>query len=620
MGRGPDEPMEELLRPAVLIVDPVKARRSALAEGLAAHVYEVIPVADADEAVKFAQGLGPSVVVGPLSESALRDGSILDQSSGDDGSRMQRTLVLFGDEAEAPEDVPDDVYYLAAAGLGPDEVCQRLRLILVGREVGVAPDLGLRYLVGDVAMLPLLDMSRSLERCRVTAKVELAGGELLFDQGRPVAASFKKTAGPKAFCRLCRLEAAPFRIRLAAAATSIPEKAHNIDEDLATLALWVLEEAHLEIPDLRSRVRLVALKDIPSGELTPHERLLAGAIDRCDTVGDVLDTLSATDGLVIQALLKMVERGALRLERPETRVRVVTDSTADLPPAIAKSHGILVVPLTVQFGDDEFRDGVDIRARDFYQMLRDNEAHPTTQPPTEDVFYEHFHDIIEKQDILAVHISSELSLTFGNARKAALKGIRSFAHLPAERHNCALEVVDSRSISMGIGMQALFAARMALRGEKVFAIAQRLREISTRIHLLFGVDSLDYLVKGGRLGKTQAMVGKMLSIKPILGVVDGKVAAVDRARGGRRVHPRIIDLLKERVDVERPLIACVAHAEAPVWADRLRRLMERHFDVVEIFLADIGPVVGAHGGPGCVGVAAFQPSAEEWELIKPLED
>ena len=591
-----------------------------MAEGLAAHVYEVIPVADADEAVKFAQGLGPSVVVGPLSVTGLRDGSILDQSSGEDGPRMQRTLVLFGDEAEAPEDIPDDVYYLAASGLGAEEICQRVRLILVGREVGIDPDLGLRYLVGDVAMLPLLDMARSLERCKVTAKVELAGGELLFDRGRPVAASFKKTAGAKAFCRLCRLEAAPFRVRLAAAATSIPEKAHNIEEDLGTLALWVLEEAHLEIPDLRSRVRLVAVKDIPSGELTPHERLLAGAIDRCETVGDVLDTLSATDGLVIQALLKMVERGALVLEKPETQVRVVTDSTADLPPAMAKSHGILVVPLTVQFGKDAFRDGVDIRARDFYQMLRDNEAHPTTMPPTEDVFYEHFHDIIEKQDILAVHVSGALSLTFDNARKAAMRGIRSFSHLPQERHNCALEVVDSRSVSMGVGMQALFAARMALRGEKVFAIAQRLREISTRIHLLFGVDSLDYLVKGGRLGKTQAMVGKLLSIKPILGVVDGKVVAVDRARGGRRVHPRIIELLKERVDAKRPLVACVAHAEAPVWADRLRRLLERSFDVAEIFLADIGPVVGAHGGPGCVGVAAFQPSEDEWQLIKPLED
>lgn len=608
------------MRPAVLIVDPVKARRSAMAEGLAAHVYEVIPVADADEALKFAQGLGPSVIVGPVEMPQLRDGSIVGRSSGEDGSRMQRTLVLFGDAAEAPEDVPDDVYYLAASGLSPDEMCQRIRLILVGREVGIAPDLGLRYLVGDVALLPLLDMARALQRCHVTAKVEMAGGELLFDQGRPVAAAFKKTNGAKAFCRLCRLEAAPFRVRLAAANTPIPEKAHNIEEDLDTLSIWVLEEAHLEIPDPRCRVRLVAAKDIPSGELTPHERLLAGGIDRCETVGDVLDTLSATDGLVVQALLKMVERGALVLERPETLVRVVTDSTADLPPAMAKSHGILVVPLTVHFGKEAFRDGVDIRARDFYQMLRDNDAHPTTQPPTENVFYEHFHDIIARQDILAVHISGELSLTCGNARKAAMKGIRTFSHLPEDRHNCALEVVDSRSVSMGVGMQALFASRMAMRGEKVFAIAQRLREISTRTHLLFGVDSLEYLVKGGRLGKTQAMVGKLLAIKPILGVVDGKVEAVDRARGGRRVHPRIMELIKEKVDPKKPLVACVAHAEAPVWADRLRRLIERNFNVVEIFLTDIGPVVGAHAGPGCVGVVAFQPTAEEWELIRPLED
>ncbi|MCG8458339.1 MAG: DegV family protein, partial [Holophagales bacterium] len=275
---------------------------------------------------------------------------------------------------------------------------------------------------------------------------------------------------------------------------------------------------------------------------------------------------------------------------------------------------------TVFFGQDAFRDGVDIRARDFYRMLEEGEEHPRTEPPAEQVFYEHYHDLIVDQDILSVHISAKLSETAKHAREAARRGMGSFDHPPPARRSCALEVVDSGNVSMGLGMQALFAARMAHRGEKVFAIAHRLKAWAGRFELLFAVDSLDYLVRGGRIGKARAVVGKLLGIKPILGVVDGEVVAVDRARGGRRVHPRIVQLLSERLDGKLPLVICVAHSQAPVWADRLRKLLEKSFRLREIFLADIGPVVGTHSGPGCVGVVAFQPTEDEWPLIAPVEE
>ncbi len=607
------------MRPAVLIVDPDDDRRHALAHGLAEYGYEAIPAGSSQEGLKFAQGLGPSVIVGPSELPAFSDGAILRQSSGQDGSKMQRTLVLLGAESEAPDELSDDIYYLPRSGFDHEELVQRIRLLLVGREVGIEPDLELRYLVGDLALTPLLDLVRSLSRSRVTGTVEVKDGQISCDRGNPVFARFGKTVGAKAFCRVARLQSAPFRVRVMRPGDDLQVGRSNLEEDLDTLSIWALDESHLEIPDLRSRVRLVALRDIPSGELTPHEKLLATAIHRCETLGEVLDGLAATDGLLVKAVLKMVDRGALVLERPKTQVRIVTDSTSDLPPSIAREHDILIVPLTVVFGKDALRDGVDILARDFYKMLRDNEHHPRTEPPDEAVFFEHYHDLIVDQDILSVHISAKLSKTLEHAQQAALRGIRSFDHLPPERHSCALEVVDTCSVSMGVGMQALFASRMALRGEKVFAIAQRLRDFSSRTHLLFGVDSLDYLVKGGRIGKARALVGKLLGIKPILGVVDGEVTAVDRARGGRRVHPRIIQLLSERIDPKKPIVVCVAHAEAPVWADRLRRLIEKTFKVHEILLADIGPVVGTHAGPGCVGTVVFQPTDEEWQLIRPVE-
>ena len=323
---------------------------------------------------------------------------------------------------------------------------------------------------------------------------------------------------------------------------------------------------------------------------------------------------------IVQALNRLVEKGVLELRKPRVGVRVVTDSTADLPPDLVRSHGILVVPLSILFGKDRLRDGVDIGPRDFYQLLETSDQHPSTEPPTEGEFYEHFHDQIVEQDILAVHISEKLSKTAQHARQAALKGSRTFDHLLPQRHNFALEVMDSTSVSMATGLQALFAARMARRGLKVFAIAQRLRQLQARHEILFVVDTLDYLVRGGRIGKAQAWVGKLLGIKPILGVVDGEVAAVDRVRGGRQAQRRIVELLCQRLDVQRPLVVAVAHAKAPVWADRLSQLIAQRFEIREKIVTDIGPVVGTHAGPGCVGCVVFQPTDEEWPLIGRLEE
>jgi DegV family protein with EDD domain len=217
-----------------------------------------------------------------------------------------------------------------------------------------------------------------------------------------------------------------------------------------------------------------------------------------------------------------------------------------------------------------------------------------------------------------VHISGKLSETVEHARQAALRGARGFDHLPPERHGFALEVIDSQSVSIGVGLLSLFAARMAARGHKVYAIVERLRALIPRMQVLFVVDTLDYLVRGGRVGKARALVGKLFGIKPILGVVDGEVAPVDRTRG-RRAHRRLVERLVERADAALPLVVGVGHAQAPARAESLRSLIEECFAVREMILTDIGPVVGTHAGPGCVGCAVIQPSDEEWELISPLD-
>jgi DegV family protein with EDD domain len=602
----------------VLIIDALDERRRALAAGLSGLGYETALAASSAEGLRFARGLGPSVLVGAAELEGIGDGSILERFSVQDPARMRRSLLILQPEAptgsdEGASDLPDDALALPIGGLGFGEILRRIQMVLIGRELGLDADLELRYLVGDVELFPLVDLARALTRAGVSARVEVGGGTLGIAGGRVVAAQVGKAEGAKAFCRLARRATGPFRVSLEPVASSAQPVG-----DVDALAMWALEESHAEFPDLRARLRMVATRDLPSGEHSPTERLLAQAVDRSQNVGELLDAIQMPDFLIVQALQKMIVRGALRLERPKQAVKVITDSTADLPAELARVHDILTVPLSVIFGKERYRDGVEIHARDFYQLLRSNEAHPTTQPPTEGEFYEHFHDLIVEQDLIAVHISGKLSLTAEHARQAALRGIRSFDHLPPSRHNFALEVVDSRSVSMGVGLLALCAARMAARQERVFAIAQRLRTMAPRIHLLFGVDTLDFLQRGGRIGKAQAWVGKLLAIKPILGVVDGEVVPLDRVRGGRRVHPRMIELMKERIDPKKPLIVAIAHAQAPVWADRLRKLMEKSFQIRELILTDVGPVVGTHAGPGCVGTVFFQPTEEEWPLIEPL--
>ncbi len=604
------------MRPALLLIDTDGQRRRDVSRGLSAHGYEVVPARDGSEGHRFAAALAPQVIVvtqqlfaggGPSQEPLQAELRWLCQQ----GSRV----VILLHDAAAAVGIEDDYSAISVAGLDNAELTLRLRLVLVGQEVGVEPDLELRSLVGELALSPFLEVVRSLHSCHFSGRFEIDGvGAVAFEDGQVSAAAGHRVRGLKAFCRLARWLDGAFHLRLGA-----PGMARNLDLEVPELVLRALEETQLTWPD--PHLEIVVEK--PSRVIATsasHQDVLVQLIGRCHTVGELIDAWPTTDGRVVQALESLVEKGAVRLQKPHVGVRVITDSTSDLPPQLARAHGIVVVPLYILFGDQRLRDGVDIGPRDFYELLTTSNVHPSTEPPAEAEIYEHFYDEIQRQDILAVHLSSQLSETFERSRRAALKGSRTFDHLPPERLGMALEVVDSRNVSMGTGLQALFAARMSRRGLNVFAIHQRLQKMQPRITTLFVVDTLEYLVRGGRIGKARAWVGKLLGIKPILGVVDGVVTTVDKARGGRQAQLKIVEALAQRMVDERPLVMVVAHARAPVEADLLSQLISQRFNIGEKIVTDIGPVVGTHAGPGCVGCVVFQPDAEEWELIAPLEE
>lgn len=599
-------------RPAVLLVEPDPERRRELSRGLSEMGTEVVPAVDVEEGLRFAEGLGPAVVVAPADLPALEDGELLARFAGGG----VQTLLLFGEPRVAEAELPQEVLLVPAEGLTTPGLLRKLRLVLLGREVGVEPDAGMESLIGDLSLTPPLELVRSLGRVRFTGRVVVEGGELSLEKGAVVAAQAGAVRGVKAFCRLGRRVDGVFRVW--------PESmvaGGSIDEPLEELIIRAVEDASQgEFPHSRTRVAVRMGPRFFSADFTDRQQeILTRVHDHEATVGELLDAFPETDGRILDDLWILREEGVLAFQAPSSRVRIVTDSTSDLPTDVRRRLGIEVVPLSVRFGDTRYVDGVTVKPKRFYELLESDAPHPSTEPPSVADFGRAYHDLATEQDVVSIHISSELSETFAHAREAAA---RELERLPGQRPGgepVTLEVVDSRVTSLSLGLLVVFAARMALRGLSARELADRIPGLSERLHTLFVVDTLEYLAKGGRIGKARAFIGGMLGIKPILSFDDGQVGPIDRVRGGRAAHPRILEHLRERLSGERPLICGIAHAKAPVWADRLRRLVEDAFEVDEMILTEIGPVVGTHGGPGTVGVVAFEPTEEERELLAPIE-
>ncbi|MGD2116427.1 MAG: DegV family protein [Acidobacteriota bacterium] len=598
-----------MTRPAVLLVEPDPNLRKELSEGLSRHGYEVVPAGDRDEGLRFAEGLGPSVIVSREVVPGFGDASILGELRRD--TAAARVLVVLGHSAAAPDELPEEVLYLPTAGPDPRELVRRIRLVLVGWEIGLEPDAELRTLVGELSLTPLLEVIRGLGRALVSGRVLLAGGEVVLDRGEVIAATAGGARGAKAFCRLGVRRQGPFRVILGR-----PGVGREIESRLDKLIIRAIEDRISEPPSPKARIAVDPGPSFAGHDVTRFQRELLTEARDAGTVGALLDRLEATDGTILRELETLRETGALTVREPDAQVRVVTDSTSDLPARLAREHGIRVVPLTVRFGERTYRDGIDITPRQFYELLESEPEPPATSPPTPEELLEVYEELVRERDVISVHLSSDLSETVKNAEQAAGGHVRELQELREGADPVRVAVVDGRQVSLGLGLLAMFAARLARHGLAVEEIGPRLQAMAERIRVLFVVDTLEFLARHGRIGKARAWVGKLVGIKPILGVREGEVVLVDRVRGGRAAHPRMIELFGQELEPDRPVIAAVAHAKAPVWADRLKSLLENELRVEELHVVEMGPVVGTHAGPGAVGAALFQPTDEELELLR----
>jgi DegV family protein with EDD domain len=274
---------------------------------------------------------------------------------------------------------------------------------------------------------------------------------------------------------------------------------------------------------------------------------------------------------------------------------IVVDSTADFPEAPKRFPSWRVVPLYVRFGDESYRDYVELGPDEFYARLRAVEQTPSTSQPTPGDFLAVYEELAGFERILSVHIAGKLSGTIESARAAARE-------LGGDR----VRVLDSQSASAAIAMLGLAIQRRLERGttdDEVDALAERYRR---EARLLFTVDTLEFLARGGRIGRARAWAGELLNIKPILTIQEGEVVPVKRVRGNRKAFLEFESAFTGATSDSPNLRVGIAHAEAPERAEALAEMVRRTRPAAELeVVTALGPVVGAHAGPGTVGFFWF---------------
>jgi DegV family protein with EDD domain len=267
-------------------------------------------------------------------------------------------------------------------------------------------------------------------------------------------------------------------------------------------------------------------------------------------------------------------------------VKIITDSSADLPNHLVEELGITVVPLYVRFGEEIHRDRVTISEDEFYRRLGNTTVHPSTVQPGPQDFLEVYQKLSEGADgIVSIHISGKLSGTVNSALMARdmLEG------------GCPIEVIDTYATTMGLGLVVIAAARMAKAGESLDKIVAEVKQAIPQIRLLAMFDSLKYLLLGGRIGKAKALLGSILNVKPMISLKDGEVVPAGQARNRAKGMDKLFDFVKNAADIQE---LSIVYNTMPDEAQKLAERIGSVFDKDKVIMAKVGPALGVHMGPG----------------------
>jgi DegV family protein with EDD domain len=274
-------------------------------------------------------------------------------------------------------------------------------------------------------------------------------------------------------------------------------------------------------------------------------------------------------------------------------IAIVTDTSAHIPQHLIETHGIEVIPLWVRFGEKAFREGTDLTNKEFFALLRQNQEFPSTSQPSAGEFLELYSKLLDQgKDIISIHLSSKLSGTVSSARSAA-------EMLPGAK----ITVIDSLWVSMPMGWVVLAAVRAAAEGQPYEEVVGMVERLLSRVGVVFVVDTLEYLRRGGRIGGAACWVGTLLNVKPLLELRDGRVEPLARVRNKKAAQQRMLDEVSERVKGARNLRLAVLHADAPEEARQTVESVRALFPEAEMIVAEIGPAISSHTGPNTLGLA-----------------
>ena len=275
-------------------------------------------------------------------------------------------------------------------------------------------------------------------------------------------------------------------------------------------------------------------------------------------------------------------------------IKIVTDSTADVPQELMERYDIREVPINIQFGTETYQEGVEIDRPTFFRKLE--EVMPTSSQPSPGQLVEVYRPLAEDgHSIISIHVTSKHSGTYQSAMLAK-------SMLP----KADVEVFDTLSISIGTGYQVLAAARAAEEGQSMGEIIQLLEGIRSRMHLYLTPATLKYLQKSGRVGKLAGALASLLNVKPVIKVEDGVLEAFQNVRTRSKAIDRLVELTAEAVGTTEPVKLGIPHAQIPAEAEKLRQRLESTFNCDEMHVVDLACSLTVHGGPGIIGLISYR--------------
>jgi DegV family protein with EDD domain len=277
-------------------------------------------------------------------------------------------------------------------------------------------------------------------------------------------------------------------------------------------------------------------------------------------------------------------------------IKIVTDSTAYLPESIIREHDIRVVPLYVHFGEEAFKEGVELSHEEFYARLKEAPELPTTSQPSAGEFHQVFKELVDAgHEIVTLTISSKLSGTWNSAMAAT-------EMLP----DAGVSIIDTLSTAVGLHLMLDAATGAIAAGATRQEVVDQIEEIKKRICLFLVVDTLEYLAKGGRIGNAKAFMGTLLKVKPILALQDGVIEPIEQVRSKRKALTRMLELVEGHLGANGHQARIgLANALVPEEARAYGRQVQSRLGCPEPFVSDLGPVIGTHTGPGVIAIAAY---------------